>query len=385
MDLFAGGEDGVVTEVLEHVEVARRVVTTEEEADAGFDGEVVGAVLVADVVDAACSVEPVLLHHVKKGEGPDVDHDGIMAAVGLEGGDDLLKEAEDGEADDVVVAEVAEDECGIEPGDVVAGHFVEPCKGELLFGAGFDLGGRHARDGGGMAETLLVPFLAAALVLLPAAAGAGIVAANALDGTAQGAAGGDAAVVLGHEEEINRGLAQSEQRIGDLNAVFADFGEVGADATAREDGFEAGIVQTIREPPEAGVFDGFELASVGEQACFGDEFRRENAFTVLDTPGMDDEQGHGVHVRGHDGVAHGVEEICRDIAAHFPDEANGPLNGSEHAEASTEVMGADRAIFECGGADQEVEGTLIMAADSSGDPSVEFIIAGWQPFGDGAD
>jgi hypothetical protein len=31
-----------------------------------------------------------------------------------------------------------------------------------------------------------------------------------------------------------------------------------------------------------------------------------------------------------------------------------------------------------------VEGTLIMAADSSGDPSVEFIIAGWQPFGDGA-
>lgn len=246
--------------------------------------------LAAQGEHAAGEVEPLLPCDPEEGKVPDV-HDGlIVTADGFEGGNGLVQELEGGELDEVFGVDVGLNERRIESGDVVAGHFLQACAGELFFGVGFDFGHGHAGDGGGMAEALFVFVLAAAFVFVTGAAGTGIIPTDALDGAAERATGADAAVTLGRDEQFDGGATKTELLCDELAGDGAHLVEVRAAGAGQQDGLELRIVKPLGKAPEIGHANGLWVVGVGEETCLGDEFSRENAFTVLDAPGMNREQ-----------------------------------------------------------------------------------------------
>ena len=72
----------------------------------------------------------------------------------------------------------------IQPGELVSARRAGPLQGEVVFEVEAELGTRHAGDVRRVPQALLVPRHAAALVLLAASAGAGLVASDPLDGPA---------------------------------------------------------------------------------------------------------------------------------------------------------------------------------------------------------
>ena len=233
---------------------------------------------------------------------------------------------------------------------------MDPLQGEVVFEVEAELGTRHAGDVRRVPQALLVPRHAAALVLLAASAGAGLVAPDPLDGPASRRGGRLVLVVQALEE----GCA------GDLQERLGPPAGGRPQRPRRQSRDQAGEL-VVPEQVRRGGQEGLDLQAARdarEHARPADDLVSVAIEPPLAAPMGRQEEGHGLPLPGQAAVRDGPDERPDHVARRVRRELGDEAGVREESRALDQVTGLHGNPGVEGGQGRRGEGPREMASDA---------------------
>ena len=244
----------------------------------------------------------------------------------------------------------------IQPGELGSARRVDPLQGEVVLEVEAELGTRHAGDVRRVPQALLVPRHAAALVLLAASAGAGLVAPDPLDGPASRRGGRLVLVVQALEEGCAGDL---QERLGPPAG--------GRPQRPRRQSRDQTAELVVPEHVRRGGQEGIDLQAARdarEHARPAGDLASVAIEPPLAAPMGRQEEGHGLPLPGQTAVRDGPDERPDHVARHVRRELGDEAGVREESRALDQVTGLHGNPGVEGGQGRRGEGPREVASDA---------------------